>query len=128
MNVTEPGEATKPMLGDHLGVVRKLAELNSDLWGKLSAKQLELLRLYFETTAKQFEVGKDVSRVDELLTKQMQVAREYGQDAMRINREILDLLSGSRDTYQAWLDDLMNQSGKQVSQVAEAATVPRKSA
>jgi hypothetical protein len=128
MNATETVESMNRMVSDNVAAMRKLAELNTDLWSKLTAKQLELFRMYFETTARLFEVEKGASRADELVAKQMEVAREYGQSAMRVNREIFELFSGSRDSYEAWLDETMHQAKEQVAKSAEVSKTTRKAA
>lgn len=125
MNMNETFAAMNKAATDNYANLRKLTELNLATWDKLMAKQMEMMTLCLDASSKQYEAVKDVKDVNELVGRQTEMARECGEKFMQKNREVVDLLTGTRDEYQNWVESSMNQLK---AQFAEAGEVTRKAA
>jgi phasin family protein len=126
MNLNETYTAMNKAVNDNYANMRKLAELNLATWDKLVAKQMEMMTLCMDASSKHYEAVKDVKDVkdvNELVGRQTEMARECGEKFMQKNREVVELLSGTRDEYQSWVETSM---GQLKDQLAEAGEVTRK--
>jgi len=121
MNMNETIELMTKTANDNYANMRKLAELNLATWDKLVAKQMEMMTMCLDAGTKQYEAAQSVKRVDELMGKQSEMARECGEKLMQKNREVVDLLVSTRDEYQGWLEESMTQVKEQLSQAGETA-------
>lgn len=101
--------------------LRKLAELNIATMDKLVAKQVEMMTMCLQAGSRQYEAAQGVKRVDELLGKQAEMARECGEKMMQKNSELVDLLASSRDEYQAWAEENATHANEWLSRAAETA-------
>lgn len=119
MNLNETFELMNKTANEGYQAFRKLAELNLATADKLFAKQVELTRLCFEAGSAQLENAKNVRRVDELLEKQNQNVREFGEALLEKNREVVELLTESREDYQKWAEAGLNQAREQLTKTAE---------
>lgn len=121
MNMNETIELMTKTANDNYANMRKLAELNLATWDKLVAKQMEMMTMCLDAGTKQYEAAQSVKRVDELMGKQSEMARECGEKLMQKNREVVDLLVSTRDEYQGWLEESMTHVKEQLSQAGETA-------
>lgn len=129
MNVNETYEVMIKATNDSYANLRKLAELNLSTWDKLVAKQMELMTLCLDAGSKQYEAVKDVKGADELVGNQMAMARECGEKLMAKNREMVDLLVNTREEYQGWVEESVNQVKDQLTTAgATARKTARKAA
>lgn len=126
MNISETFEMMNNATNESYANLRKLADINLNVWDQLASKQMEVMKLCFETGNKQLELSKDVKRVDELLGKQAVLAREFGEQLVASNQEVADILSKSRGEYQGWIDAGIEQLKGRMEQAVPAK--PRKSA
>lgn len=129
MNMNETYDAMVKATNDGYANLRKLAELNMATMDKLMAKQMELMTLCADAGTKQYEGLKDVKDAEELVTKQVEMARECGEKLVNKNREVAEMLSSTRDDYQSWVEDSVSQLKDQfVPAPAPAARKTRKAA
>jgi hypothetical protein len=124
MKMNETYEMMVKATNEGYANARKLADLNLSVWDKLVAKQMELMTLCMDAGSKQFDAVKDVERPDELVGKQMSMVRECGEKLLEKNREMVDLLASTREEYQGWVEESVNQVQ---DQFAKAGTTARKS-
>ena len=102
--------------------LRKLAEINLNSWDQLVNKQMEVMKSCFETSAKQTEMGKDTKRVDELFSKQAELARELGEQMVEGNQQVMDILNKTGEEYQAWIEAGAAQAKSQMEQATPVKT------
>lgn len=121
MNMNETYEAMLKASNESYANMRKLAELNMATMDKLVAKQMEMMTLCMDAGSKQYESVKDVKDAEELVGKQVEMARECGEKLMSKNREVAELLTATRDDYQAWAEDSVSQLKEQFAAKARKA-------
>jgi hypothetical protein len=121
MNMNESIAAMTKATNENYANLRKLTELNLATWDKLVAKQMEMMTLCMDAGSKQLEATQESKRVDDLMGRQSEMARECGEKLLEKNREMVDLLVGTRDDYQNWFEVSVSQIKDQFSQAGEAA-------
>ena len=99
--------------------LRKLTDLNLKVWDQLAGKQMEVMKLYFETGNKQVELAKDAKRVDELYSKQAELARELGEQLIERNQQVMEILNKSREEYKDWVEAGTAQAKTRMEQVTQ---------
>jgi hypothetical protein len=102
--------------------LRALAELNLNTWDKLVSKQMELYGLCFEAGSKQADLLQAVRDPQDAVTGQAQALRECGETLMAKNREMVSLLSETRDDYAKWLEGSLEQAKAQMNEAGDVAT------
>ena len=100
--------------------LRKLADINMNAWDQLASKQLEIMKLCFDTSTRQAEMGNDVKRADEMFGKQVELARELGEKLVESNEQVVEILNSTRDEYQGWVEAGTEQARTHMEQVAPA--------
>jgi len=119
MNLNETFAAMNKAATDNFANLRKLTELNLSTWDKLVAKQLEMMTLCLDASSKQYEAVQGVKGVDELVGRQTEMARECGEKLMQKNRELVDLMTETRDEYQTWVESSVTQLKAQFTEAGE---------
>lgn len=122
MNINESFEMVSKAADESYANLRKLADINLNVWDQLASKQMEVMKLCLETGNKQVELGKDVKRVDELFGKQAELARELGEQLVESNQQVVEILNNSREEYQGWLEAGMEQAKGRMEQAAPVKT------
>jgi phasin family protein len=121
ISMNETYEAMLKTTNDGYANLRKLAELNMSTMDKLVAKQMEMMTLCVDASTKQYEGLKNVKDPQELVGKQVEMARECGEKLMSKNREVADLLASTRDDYQAWVEGSVAEIKDKFAAAAPAA-------
>lgn len=121
MNVNDTVEMMVKATNDGYANLRKLAELNLATWDKLVAKQMEMMTMCLDASSKQYEALQGAKRPDEVVGNQMAMARECGEKVMAKNREMVDLLVNTRDEYQSWVEESVQQVKDQFAKAGETA-------
>lgn len=122
MNFDDTIDMVSKTANENYTSLRKLAEINLNSWDQLVNKQMEVMKRCFETTAKTAEIGKDTKRVDELFGKQADLARELGEQLVEGNQQVMNILSKTREEYQAWVEAGAAKAKSQLEQVTPAKT------
>ena len=122
MNFDDSIDMVSKTANENYNSLRKLAEINLNAWDQLVSKQMEVMKSCFETTAKQAEIGKDSKRVDELLSKQADLARELGEKMVDGNQQVMEILNKTREEYQGWVEAGAAQAKSQMEQVTPIKT------
>lgn len=120
MNMNESFAAMTKAANENYANLRKLAELNLATWDKMVAKQMEMMTLCMDAGSKQLEAAQEAKRVDEIMGKQSEMVRECGEKLLEKNREMVELLVGTRDDYQHWVEASVSQFKEQFAQAGEA--------
>lgn len=128
MKVNETYEMMIAAANDTYANMRKLAELNLATWDKLVAKQMELMTLCLDASSKQYDAVKNVKGPDELLGNQVAMARECGEKLMEKNREMVDLLVNTREDYQGWVEESVQQVKDQLTKSGATVSKPARKA
>jgi phasin family protein len=115
-NMNEAFEMMNKAANDGYANLRALAELNMSTWDKLVAKQMEMMNMCVDASTKQMEGAKDVKAPQELMTKQVEMARECGEKVLEKNREMLELFNEVRDEYKGWAEASVSQLKEQFGQ------------
>jgi hypothetical protein len=119
MNMNETIELLNKSTSDGYANLNKLAEININAWRQLAAGEMAVMNLVFETAGKQVDLLKDAKRVDELLGKQTELARELGEQLLESNKKRIEILSNTRDEYQDFAEASAVQAKSQLDEAAE---------
>lgn len=122
MNINKTFELAIKAADENYANLRKLADINLNVWDQLAGKQMEVMKMFFETGNKQVEMSKDVKRIDELFGKQAELARELGEQLVENNQQVVEILSKSREDYQGWFEAGIEQASSRMEQVVPAKT------
>ena len=122
MNINKTFELAIKAADENYANLRKLADINLNVWDQLAGKQMEVMKMFFETGNKQVEMSKDVKRIDELFGKQAELARELGEQLVESNQQVVEILSKSREDYQGWFEAGIEQASSRMEQVVPAKT------
>ena len=120
MNTNETVELMSKATRDGYANLNKLAEINMNAWQQLAAGEMTLMNLFFETAGKQADLLKDVKRVDELVGKQAELARNLGEQLLESNKKVVEILSNTREEYQDIAEASAEQARSQLNEAAEA--------
>lgn len=121
MNLNETFELVNKSATAGYDNLRKMAEINMSTWEKLVATQMSVMNLCFEATGKQVELMNSVKRMDEMLGKQSELARELGEKLVESNKEVVEILNQTRDQYQDLAESGVEQAKSQVEEAVEVA-------
>jgi phasin family protein len=119
MNMNETFVLMNQSSSDYYANLNKLAEINMNAWQQLVAGKMAVMNHFFETAGKQAELLKDAKRVDELVEKQAELARDLGEQILESNKEVVEILSNTRDEYQEIAEASAVQAKSQLNEVAE---------
>ena len=122
MNLNETYEVVAKTANENYANLRKLADINLNVWDQLVNRQMEAMKLCFETGNKQIELAKGTKRADELMGKQAELARELGEQLMENNQQVMEILNKTRDEYQGWFEASAEQVKGQFEKAAPAKT------
>ncbi len=120
MNMNETVELMSKASRDGYANLNKLAELNMNAWQQLAAGEMAAMNIFFETAGKQADLLKDVKRVDELVGKQAELARNLGEQLLESNKKVVEILSNTREEYQDIAEASAEQASSQMNEAAEA--------
>lgn len=121
MKLNETFELLTKSTDEGYANLRKLAEINMNTWEQLVAKQMAVMNLCFENTSKQAELLKEAKRVDELVEQQGELARELSEKLVESNKEVMEVLSKTRDEYQDLAEASVEQAKSRMTEAAEVA-------
>jgi len=121
MKLNETFELLTKSTDEGYANLRKLAEINMNTWEQLVAKQMAVMNLCFENTSKQAELLKEAKRVDELVAKQTELARELSEKLAESNKEVIEVLNKTRDEYQGLAESSVEQAKSRLMEAAEVA-------
>ena len=121
MKLNETFELLTKSTDEGYANLRKLAEINMNTWEQLVAKQMAVMNLCFENTSKQAELLKEAKRVDELVEKQTELARELSEKLAESNKEVIEVLNKTRDEYQGLAESSVEQAKSRLMEAAEVA-------
>lgn len=119
MNMNEPIELLNKSTSEGYANLNRLAEINMNAWQQLVAGEMAVMNLFFETAGKQAGLLKDVKRVDELVGKQSELARDLGEQLLESNKKVIEILSNTRDEYQDIAEASAAQARSQLNEAAE---------
>ena len=120
MNYEDTFKLVSETANENYTSLRKLADINLNVWDQLASKQLEIMKLCFDTSTRQAEMGNDVKRADEMFGKQVELARELGEKLVESNEQVVEILNSTRDEYQGWVEAGTEQARAHMEQVAPA--------
>lgn len=121
MKLNETFELLTKSTDEGYANLRKLAEINMNTWEQLVAKQMAVMNVCFENTSKQAELLKDAKRVDELVEKQTELARELSEKLAESNKEVIEVLNKTRDEYQGLAESSVEQAKSSLMEAAKVA-------
>lgn len=119
MNMNETFELVNKSATLGYDNLRKVAEINMNAWEQLVAAQMSVMNTCFDTTAKQVDMLKTVKRMDELVSQQSELARELSEKLVESNKEVIEIMSKTRDEYQELAEAGVEQAKSQMEETAE---------
>lgn len=119
MNINETFALYSKSANEGYASLRKLAEINLNTMDQLFAKQMEVVNLCFANAAEQAELLKQTKRVDELVSKQAELVQGLGEKLAESNKQVVEILSNTREEYQGWAEESVAQARSKMSEAAE---------
>jgi len=83
---------------------KELEVINSQVIEKLTAKHMEMANAAFETGTKYVSTLSEIKGYQELVAEQTKLATEFNEKLIDAARTTADILTESREAYQAWLE------------------------
>lgn len=83
---------------------KELEAINTQVIEKLTGKQMELANAAFEASTKYVSSLGEVKGVQELFSEQTKLATELNEKVLEAARTTADILTETREAYQAWLE------------------------
>ena len=90
-----------------LASAKELEILNTHIVEKLTGKQMELANVAFETGTKYLSPLTEIKGYQELLAEQTKLATAFNEKLIETARVTADILTESRESYQAWMEKSM---------------------
>lgn len=87
-----------------LEAAKELEAINTQVIEKLTGKQMELANAAFEASTKYVSSLGEVKGVQELFSEQTKLATELNEKVLEAARNTADILTETREAYQAWLE------------------------
>ncbi len=87
-----------------VAATKELETITSGIIEKLTGKQMELANVAFEAGTKYMSAFSEVKGVQDLLSEQTKLATEFNEKLIEAARSTADIITESREAYQAWLE------------------------
>ncbi len=87
-----------------LAAAKELETINTAVIEKLTAKQLELANVAFETGTKSVKTASESKGPQNFVVEQTKLSREFNEKLIESARATADIISESREAYQGWLE------------------------
>lgn len=87
-----------------LAAAKELEVLNTQVVEKLTAKQMELANVTFETGTKYLNSMTEIKGYQDLLAEQTKLATEFNEKVIENARATADILTETREAYQSWVE------------------------
>lgn len=100
---------------------RSLGELNLRTWEKLVEKQSETFGLFANAGVELVKATTEAKEIKELVTAEMAVAKQFGENLVAKSREAVQLTNEARDDYRSWAEQGVEAFSKQVNNSVKAA-------
>ncbi len=101
--------------------MRTLNELNLRTWEKLANRQLETFSLLLETGAQLFKLTSETRDIKELISGEVELAKQFGETIVAKSRENLKVANELRDEYSAWIESGVSTITAKAGEVARKA-------
>jgi phasin family protein len=83
---------------------KELEAINTQVIEKITGKQMELANAAFEVSTKYVSSLGEVKGVQDLFSEQTKLATEFNEKVLEAARTTADILTETREAYQAWLE------------------------
>ena len=87
-----------------LAAAKELEVINTQVFEKITGKQMELANAAFEAGTKYFSALGEVKGPQDLLSEQTKLAAQFNEKIMEAARTTADILTETREAYQAWME------------------------
>lgn len=87
-----------------LAAGKELEVINTQVVEKIVGKQQELANVAFQAGTKYVSSLGEVKGVQDLLSEQTKLATEFNEKLLEAARSTADILTETRDAYQAWME------------------------
>ncbi len=84
--------------------IKELGEINTNAMTRLTQRQMEMVSLYMEGSAKQLEALSQAKGVPDLITAQSQLFAELNEKLMENARQTLEVLVGVKTELSSWVE------------------------
>jgi len=83
---------------------RALGELNLRTWEQLVAQQMETFGLIIDSSVKQLKLSSETQDANKLMTEQMALGRELGEQLTSKGRQLTDISKQTGEAYRNWFE------------------------
>ena len=87
-----------------LEAAKELEAINQQVIEKITGKQMDLANAAFEAGTKYIGAISEVKGYQELLAEQTKLVSEFNEKLIEAARSTADIISESREAYQAWVE------------------------
>lgn len=90
-----------------VAAAKELETINTQVIEKLTGKQMELANAAFETSTRYMSSLSEVKGYQEIVSEQAKLAAEFNEKLIDTARSTADIMTESRELYQAWVEKNM---------------------
>ncbi|MEQ8661621.1 MAG: phasin family protein [Gammaproteobacteria bacterium] len=90
-----------------VSAAKELETINTQIIEKMTGKQMELANVAFETGTRYMSSLSEVKGYQELVSEHAKLAADFNEKMMEAARSAADIMTESRDLYQAWMEKNM---------------------
>ncbi len=90
-----------------VAAAKELETINTQVIEKLTGKQMELANAAFETSTRYMSSLSEVKGYQEIVSEQAKLAAEFNEKLIETARSTADIMTESRELYQAWVEKNM---------------------
>jgi Phasin protein len=111
-----------------LAAAKELEVINTQVIEKITGKQMELANAAFEAGTKYFSTLGEVKGPQDLLAEQTKLASQFNERIMDAARTTADILTETREAYQAWMEKGLKAVGGSTEMLVPTFGLPTKAA
>jgi hypothetical protein len=90
-----------------VAAAKELETINTQVIEKLTGKQMELANAAFETSTRYMSSLSEVKGYQDIMSEQAKLAAEFNEKLIDTARSTADIMTESRELYQAWVEKNM---------------------
>ena len=87
-----------------MAAAKELEAINTQIIEKITGKQMELANAAFEAGTKYVSSLGEIKSVQDLFSEQTKLATEFNEKMLEAARSTADILTETREAYQAWME------------------------
>lgn len=92
--------------------IKELGDINTRMMTRLTQRQIDMMNLYMESSAKQMEVLSNAKNPQDIMGSQSQLYTEMNEKLMDNARQTLEVLMDAKSELSGWAEKGMSKASK----------------